>query len=181
MSPYERDRYEPRPRHNDDYGSPFLIPRRPPSPDRASADTHSRGYGGYSPRRSHVPPPYPPSRRPPPDPHTFDYPATLKQYAEWFRYFYPQQATEEDSADKAAEQEAADGSKPRNGIKSRWEKYKKEFAANQVSIPLPFFLLHVHCSSACLLDNANILLVIGTSFAETFTAFPYFIVASIDV
>ncbi|KAJ2918266.1 hypothetical protein MD484_g2187, partial [Candolleomyces efflorescens] len=116
MSPYERDRYEPRPRHNDDY------------------DTHSRGYGGYSPRRSHVPPPYPPSRRPPPDPHTFDYPATLKQYAEWFRYFYPQQATEEDSADKAAEQEAADGSKPRNGIKSRWEKYKKEFAANQLQL-----------------------------------------------
>ena len=96
-------------------------------------DTHSRGYGGYSPpRRGHVPPPYPPSRRPPPDPHTFDYPATLKQYAEWFRYFYPQQAGEEDSADKAAEQEANDGTKPRNGIKARWEKYKKEFAANQV-------------------------------------------------
>ncbi|KAJ3524525.1 hypothetical protein NMY22_g10963 [Coprinellus aureogranulatus] len=96
-----------------------------------------------SPAQGHVPPPYPPSRRPPPDPHTFDYPASLKQYAEWFRYFYPQQATEEDSADKAAEQEANDGSKPRNGIKARWEKYKKEFAANQVSIAslLP---LHVH-------------------------------------
>ena len=39
---------------------------------------------------------------------------------------------EEDSADKAAEQEAGDGSKPRNGIRSRWEKYKKEFAAQQV-------------------------------------------------
>ncbi|KAJ2923984.1 hypothetical protein H1R20_g13116, partial [Candolleomyces eurysporus] len=134
MSPYERDRYEPRPRHNDDYGSPILIPRRLPSTDHASADTHSRGYGGYSPRRGHVPPPYPPSRRPPPDPHTFDYPATLKQYAEWFRYFFPQQATEEDNADKAAEQEAGDGSKPRNGIKSRWEKYKKEFAANQLQL-----------------------------------------------
>ncbi|TFK28692.1 hypothetical protein FA15DRAFT_584107 [Coprinopsis marcescibilis] len=116
-SPYERERYEPRPRHNDDF------------------DTHSRGYGGggYSPRRGHAPP-YPPNRRPPPDPHSFDYPATLKQYAEWFRFHYPTQATEEDNADKAAEQEAGDGSKPRNGIKTRWEKYKKEFAANQLQV-----------------------------------------------
>ena len=75
-----------------------------------------------------------PGRRPPPDPHTFDYPATLKQYAEWFRFHYPQQAIDEDNADKAAEQEAGDGTKPRNGIKMRWEKYKKEFAAAQVSI-----------------------------------------------
>lgn len=79
-----------------------------------------------------MPPSYPPSRRPPPDPHTFDYPATLKQFAEWFRFFYPQLAAEEDTADKAAEAEAADGTKPRNGIKTRWEKYKKEFAASQV-------------------------------------------------
>jgi hypothetical protein len=57
----------------------------------------------------------------------------LKQYAEWFRYFYPQQAIEEDNADKAAEQEAGDGTKPRNGIKSKWEKYKKDFSATQVS------------------------------------------------
>ncbi|THU77369.1 hypothetical protein K435DRAFT_974000 [Dendrothele bispora CBS 962.96] len=108
-SPYDRDRYEPRPRYNDDY------------------DTHSRGYG-YSPTRRGLPP----GRRQPPDPYTFDYPASLKQYADWFRYFFPQQAQEEDNADKAAEHEANDGSKPRNGIKSRWEKYKKEFAASQL-------------------------------------------------
>ena len=41
---------------------------------------------------------------------------------------------EEDNADKAAEQEAGDGSKPRNGIRSRWEKYKKDFAAQQVGV-----------------------------------------------
>jgi len=66
----------------------------------------------------------------------------LKQYAEWFRYSYPTQANEEDQADKAAEHEAGDGSKPRNGIKSKWEKYKKEFAAAQVSnlyFPIPSF------------------------------------------
>ena len=103
----------------------------------AVVDTHSRGYGGYSPRRSHAPP-YPPARRPPPDPHTFDYPASLKQFAEWFRYFYPREAQDEDSADKAAEQKAEDGIKPRNGIKARWEKYKKEFAANQVSNSFSF-------------------------------------------
>lgn len=56
----------------------------------------------------------------------------MKQYAEWFRYYFPQQAAEEDSADKAAEQEAGDGSKPRNGIRARWEKYKKDFAAQQL-------------------------------------------------
>jgi hypothetical protein len=94
-----------------------------------------RQYGGYSspPRRGH-PSSFPSARRAPPDPHTFDYPASLKQYAEWFRYFYSQQAIEEDNADKAAEQEAGDGSKPRNGIKSKWEKYKKDFAAAQVSL-----------------------------------------------
>jgi hypothetical protein len=64
----------------------------------------------------------------------------LKQYADWFRYFYPAQATEEDNADKAAEQEVGDGSKPRNGIKSKWEKYKKDFAAAQVST----LLLQLH-------------------------------------
>lgn len=76
--------------------------------------------------------------RGPPDPHSLEYPATLKQYAEWFRFYYAQQANEEDIADKAAEQESGDGSKPRNGIKARWEKYKKDFMANQVN---NFFLL----------------------------------------
>ncbi|EPT02795.1 hypothetical protein FOMPIDRAFT_1022699 [Fomitopsis schrenkii] len=118
ISPWdrERDRFEPRPRYGDDY------------------DAHSRGYSGYSPHRGQYPPPppYGSLRRAPPDPHTFDYSASLKQFAEWFRYFYPQQATEEDNADKAAEQEAGDGSKPRNGIRSRWEKYKKDFAAQQL-------------------------------------------------
>ncbi|RDX53607.1 hypothetical protein OH76DRAFT_1398727 [Lentinus brumalis] len=112
ISPWERDRFEPRPRYTDDY------------------DAHSRGYG-YD-RGQYPPPPYNSGRRGPPDPHTFDYPATLKQYAEWFRYYYPQQAMEEDNADKAAEIEAGDGSKPRNGIRSRWEKYKKDFAAQQL-------------------------------------------------
>lgn len=117
------------------------IPRRALT---TAADTHSRGGYGYAspPRRGH-PAPFPPSRRAPPDPHTFDYPASLKQYAEWFRFFYPQQAIEEDNADKAAEQEAADGSKPRNGIKSKWDKYKKDFAASQVSIPHSFSYPHL--------------------------------------
>ncbi|KAF9815549.1 hypothetical protein IEO21_04549 [Rhodonia placenta] len=116
LSPWDRERFEPRPRYGDDY------------------DTHSRGYGHASPHRGSYPPPppYGTLRRAPPDPHTFDYPASLKQYAEWFRYYYPQQAIEEDNADKAAEQEAGDGSKPRNGIRSRWEKYKKDFAAQQL-------------------------------------------------
>lgn len=106
MSPYERDRYEPRPRYGDDY------------------DPYFRGHS--PPRRGHPP------RRAPPDPHTFDYPASLKQYADWFRYFFPQKAIDEDNADKAAEQEAGDGSKPRNGIKSHWEQYKKDFSSNQL-------------------------------------------------
>ncbi|KAG6816871.1 hypothetical protein H0H87_002192 [Tephrocybe sp. NHM501043] len=132
MSPYERDRYDPRPRYNDDYGLVYNVSKGT-IPDKAALDAHSRGYGyGSPPRRGHSTS-FPPARRaPPPDPHTFDYPASLKQYAEWFRYFYPQQAIEEDNADKAAEQEAGDGSKPRNGIKSKWETYKKNFAATQL-------------------------------------------------
>ncbi|KAG5640931.1 hypothetical protein DXG03_006609, partial [Asterophora parasitica] len=95
-------------------------------------DAHSRGGYGYSPPRRGHSASFPPPRRAPADPHTFDYPASLKQYAEWFRYFYPQQAAEEDNADKLAEQDAGDGSKPRNGIKSKWEKYKKDFASTQL-------------------------------------------------
>ncbi|KAG6900119.1 hypothetical protein C0993_002654 [Termitomyces sp. T159_Od127] len=134
MSPYDRDRYDPRPRYNDDYGLLLLsIAYFLPSLINVCIDAHSRGYGYPSPPRRGHPSAYPPARRPPPDPHTFEYPASLKQYAEWFRYFYPQQAIEEDNADKAAEQEAGDGSKPRNGIKSKWEAYKKDFAATQVS------------------------------------------------
>ncbi|KZP21750.1 hypothetical protein FIBSPDRAFT_919510 [Athelia psychrophila] len=115
VSPYERDRYDPRPRYGDDY------------------DAHSRSHGYRSPGRGQHPSHHG-NRRAPPDPHTFDYQASLKQYADWFRYYYPSQATEEDNADKAAEQEAGDGSKPRNGIKSKWEKYKKEFSASQLRI-----------------------------------------------
>ena len=74
--------------------------------------------------------------------HTLDHPASLKQYAEWFRYFFLQQAAEENSLDRQAE--VADGLKPRNGIRSKWEKYKKYFAstgfASFVSLP-PSFLL----------------------------------------
>jgi hypothetical protein len=95
-------------------------------------DAHSRSYGYRSPGRGQYPSSYA-NRRAPPDPHSFDYQASLKQYADWFRYYYPQQAIEEDNLDKAAEHDAGDGSKPRNGIKAKWEKYKKEFAATQVS------------------------------------------------
>ena len=160
MSPYDRERYDPRPRYSDDYGliiwslSLFL-----PCDLFYILDAHSR-YGYASSPRRHAGA-YAPTRRAPPDPHTFEFPATLKQYAEWFRFCFPVQAAEEDSADKAAEHEAGDGSKPRNGIKSRWEKYKKDFAANQVSSspppPLFFFpvaptkfILHCFASYLCL-------------------------------
>lgn len=64
----------------------------------------------------------------------------LRQYAEWFRYHYPKEAADEDAADKAAEAEAGDGSRPRNGIRARWEKYKKDFVISQVSVL--FWLCH---------------------------------------
>ena len=136
------------------------------------ADTHTRGYGYTSPHRGpYPPPPYGSSRRAaPPDPHTFDYPATLKQYAEWFRYYYPQQAIEEDNADKAAEQEAGDGSKPRNGIRTRWEKYKKDFSGQQVSI-LPFgrFSSTPFCTRCTMYDSVPTLPTLRTLFTEAET------------
>ena len=125
-SPWDRDRYEPRPRY-DDYGmSAHDLHSVMRSIDIFRADPHR---GGYSPRRT-----FHSSRPAPQDPHTLDYPASLKQYAEWFRYFFSHQAAEEDSLDKQAEMEAGDGSKPRNGIKSKWEKYKKDFSSNQVRV-----------------------------------------------
>ncbi|KAH8094761.1 hypothetical protein DFH11DRAFT_1555368 [Phellopilus nigrolimitatus] len=114
MSPYDRERYEPRPRY-DDYEGYRGYGHSPPR----GRGQYGHGYGSR------------PSRAPV-DPHTLDYPANLKQYAEWFRYYYPQQAAEEDAADKSAEQEAGDGSKPRNGLKTKWEKYKKDFLAQQL-------------------------------------------------
>ena len=134
LSPYERDRYDPRPRYSEEYGvlhCSWMIPYN--FTHGFSAEPHSRAFGYGSPRRGQYNAPFSNSRRAPPDPHTFDYPASLKQYAEWFRYFHPQQAIDEDNADKAAEAEAGDGSRPRNGIKTRWEKYKKDFSATQVS------------------------------------------------
>lgn len=62
-----------------------------------------------------------------------DHPANLKQFADWFRYHFPKESNDEDQADKAAEKEVKYEYKPRNGIKLRWEKYKKEFLARQVS------------------------------------------------
>ncbi|KAF8583949.1 hypothetical protein K439DRAFT_1347268 [Ramaria rubella] len=123
-SPYERDRFDPRPRYGDDY------------------DAHSRAYGYSSPRsRSgsghyHAYQQYPPapmarSGRAPLDPYTTQpHPASLRQYAEWFRSHYPKEAKEEDDADRAAEKEA--GKKTRDGIRARWEKYKKQYAATQL-------------------------------------------------
>jgi hypothetical protein len=54
----------------------------------------------------------------------FEFPVTLKQYAEWFRFFYPQQTIKDDNANKATEQEAGDGLKLCNGIRSKWERYE---------------------------------------------------------
>ncbi|KAF8529256.1 hypothetical protein BU17DRAFT_80457 [Hysterangium stoloniferum] len=122
-SPYDRDRFDPRPRYGDDY------------------DTHSRSYGYASPRgRStsynqsypqHPPPGVTRSGRVPVDPFTFQpHPATLRQYAEWFRANYPKEAKDEDDADRASEKEA--GKKTRDGIRARWEKYKKQHGAIQL-------------------------------------------------
>ncbi|KAL5508542.1 hypothetical protein ACEPAH_6161 [Sanghuangporus vaninii] len=116
MSPYDRERYDPRPRYDDYGGDPWRGYGHPPPGSRRQ---HGPGYGTRS-------------GRPPVDPYTLDYPASLKQFAEWFRWHYPKEANEEDQADKAAEQEAADGTKPRNGIRTRWEKYKKDFLAQQL-------------------------------------------------
>ncbi|GJJ07679.1 hypothetical protein Clacol_001884 [Clathrus columnatus] len=123
-SPYERDRFDPRPRYGDDY------------------DTHSRSHG-YSSPRSRNGAHYPPyqhhsptmsrsSNRPPPmDPYLYQpQAANLRQYAEWFRATYPKEAKEEDEADRAAEKEA--GRKTRDGIRARWEKYKKKHLSMQL-------------------------------------------------
>lgn len=74
------------------------------------------------------------SNRPPPmDPYLYQpQAANLRQYAEWFRATYPKEAKEEDEADRAAEKEA--GRKTRDGIRARWEKYKKKHLSIQVRL-----------------------------------------------
>ncbi|KIJ26976.1 hypothetical protein M422DRAFT_55259 [Sphaerobolus stellatus SS14] len=141
-SPYDRDRFDPRPRYNDDYGESQLSP---PIPDPASIMT--------------APPLLPPqirtlvhtgihlpevgaaaimagmtrSGRIPMDPNLYQpHPATLRQYAEWFRAFHPKEAKEEDDLDRQAEREA--GKKTRDGIRARWEKYKKQHAQKQLEV-----------------------------------------------
>jgi len=69
------------------------------------------------------------------------HPASLRQYAEWFRAVYPKEAKEEDEADRAAEKEA--GKRTRDGIRALWEKYKKQHAAGQVCIVAFLFSLFV--------------------------------------
>lgn len=67
---------------------------------------------------------------------------SLRQYADWFRATYPKEAKEEDEADRAAEKEA--GRKTRDGIRARWEKYKKKHLSMQVSrVPLSLPLSYV--------------------------------------
>jgi len=80
-------------------------------------------------------PPHPPgmtrSGRVPMDPFLYQpHAASLRQYAEWFRAFYPKEAKEEDDLDRQAEKEA--GKRVRDGIRARWEKYKKQHAAIQL-------------------------------------------------
>ena len=165
-SPWDRDRYEPRPRY-DDYGTFTFHPHNVmPLTLSLSADPHR---GGHSPRRSHHP-----SRPAPQDPHTLDYPASLKQYADWFRYFFPQQAAEEDSLDKQAEIDAGDGSKPRNGIRSKWEKYKKDFASNQVRVNfIVFFFFFCHFS---LVTHPSSFLAVFVSTIQSFSFFTYHVI-----
>ena len=113
-------------------------------------------------------------RQAPPDPHTFDAPASLKQYADWFRHYFPQQAIDEDQADKLAEQEAGDGTRPRNGIKSRWERYKKDFLQKQVSssssfpIVCPIISCTIPSFSVCsrLIVNTSLFVLSGHSVAS---------------
>lgn len=71
--------------------------------------------------------------------------ASLRQYAEWFRAFYPKEAKEEDDLDRQAEKEA--GKRVRDGIRARWEKYKKQHAAIQVCRLVSFHIFFLHTVS----------------------------------
>ena len=62
-----------------------------------------------------------------------------KQFADWFRYTYPEEAAEEDRLDRlegdALREAGSEAPKLRDGVRSRWEKYKKDFAVQQVCFP----------------------------------------------
>lgn len=118
VSPWDRSRYE-RPRYGDDF-------------NRGRDDfPHRRGgYHGHNGRENRG--------RPPPNPYEQDHPAQLKHFADWFRFMYPEEAAEEDRLDRldgdALREAGSEAPKPRDGVRSRWEKYKKEFATQQLTL-----------------------------------------------
>ncbi|KAH7102977.1 hypothetical protein BKA62DRAFT_616893 [Auriculariales sp. MPI-PUGE-AT-0066] len=104
------DRYEPRPRYQEDF------------------DAHSRSRA-YSPNRRFGPSNGGGRGRQLPDPYQMDSPATFKQFAEWFRHTFPRETSEDDIADKIA----ADNNETKpKGMRTRYERYKKEFHCRQV-------------------------------------------------
>ncbi|KAG8956553.1 hypothetical protein FRC04_000031 [Tulasnella sp. 424] len=112
MSPpyaYERDRYDPRPKYDDyhDY-------RGPPT-GRYSPPPH--GYRAYS----------PPRQRGPVNPYDMDYPATFRQFTEWYRYNHPGQVEADPNAKNP------DGT-PVNPYKKPYDEYRRAFTSEQLRI-----------------------------------------------
>ncbi len=72
------------------------------------------------------------SRPPPPNPYELDYVVQLKHFAEWFRFAHPDIAMMEDRVENEPSRDG-DGTRPKDGIRVRWEKYKRDFAISQVN------------------------------------------------
>ncbi|KAG8919882.1 hypothetical protein FRC01_001052 [Tulasnella sp. 417] len=112
MSPpyaYDRERYDARPRYDEyhDY-------RGGPPPGRYSPP---HGYRAYSPPRA----------RGPVNPYDMDYPATFRQFTEWYRYNHPGQAEADPNAKNP------DGT-PVNPFKKPYDEYRKAFTSEQLRI-----------------------------------------------
>jgi serrate RNA effector molecule len=121
-SPHERDRYDPRPRY-DDGKCPWVAVTGALFSSLASKD--SRGLG-----RARSPGSYPPrgggSRFP--DPYELDVPANFRAFADWFQATHPEEYLSDEGPDGPR-----DSNGQPNGLRRRYERYRKVMISKQVS------------------------------------------------
>ncbi|KAG9095265.1 hypothetical protein FS749_010774 [Ceratobasidium sp. UAMH 11750] len=100
----ERERYDPRPRFDD------------------------QGYYGEPPRRHRSPP----RNRAPLDPYSVDIPVSFRTFCEWYRYTYPEVAHDDDKVKREIGESTKDGEpKPPDPMRAHFDAYKRKMLLKQ--------------------------------------------------
>ncbi|KAG9087857.1 hypothetical protein FRC07_012723, partial [Ceratobasidium sp. 392] len=100
----ERERYDPRPRFDD------------------------QGYYGEPPRRHRSPP----RSRAPLDPYSVDIPVSFRTFCEWYRYTYPEATHDDDKTKREITEPVKDGEpKPADPMRAHFDAYKRKMLLKQ--------------------------------------------------